>query len=275
MKRFVSPSRGDLRTIEFIERGRSLAAWCPDDEIFTLARELILDRVYERGGVRLRPGLGLVVDAGAHVGIFSLQAAQWADKVVALEADPVNHAVLEANVHRNRVNNVVPLDEALWTESVSAVSFRRADHSGGGCVSQAGMDGVRGISLDDLIDQFGPIDLLKIDIEGAEYEVFEVARRLGDVHEIVGELHVDSRDDHRAGKLADLLSSSGFEVSIISETELYGHEALCRVLANRRALAHESVTKILCASYLLAPITKPIRAPGATYDLPLLTARRP
>lgn len=239
-----------------------------------MVRELILDRVYERGGVRLRPGLGLVVDAGAHVGILSLQAAQWADKVVALEADSVNHSLLEANVHRNRLDNVVSLNAALWAESVPALSFSRTHHSGGGRVSQAGTDSVRGISLDDLIGQFGPIDLLKIDIEGAEYEVFEAAQRLGEVREIVGELHIDSREDHRAGKLADLLSSSGFDVSIISEAELYGSDALSRVLANRHVLVGQSLVKILCVVYLLAPISKPIRAPGATYDLPILTARR-
>src|SRR5271165_1171689 len=42
-KRLASPSRGDLRNIEFTERDRTLLAWCPDDEIFTLSRELILD----------------------------------------------------------------------------------------------------------------------------------------------------------------------------------------------------------------------------------------
>jgi hypothetical protein len=154
------------------------------------------------------------------------------------------------------------------------VCFARADHSGGGCISQAGTDHVKGVSLDDLIGEFGPIDLLKIDIEGAEYEVLEAAQRLGDVHEIVAELHVDSRDDHRVDKLADFLSSSGFEVSITSEAELYGHEALRRVLSNRRALSRQFMTKILCTAYLLAPFPKPIRAPNATYDLPILTARR-
>jgi len=266
--------------MEFSERDRSLFSWCPDDEIFTLARELILDRVYERGGVRLRPDLGLVVDAGAHVGIFSLQAAQWADKVVALEANAVNFAVLEANVRRNRVNNVVPLEAALWGQSVPAigfgpaVGFGKANHSGGGRVSQTGTDTVKAISLDDLIGQFGPIDLLKIDIEGAEYEVLGATQRLGDVHEIVGELHVNSRDDHRADCLVELLSNSGFDVSIVSEAELFGADAVRRLLANRRALAGQSVTKILYMAYLLAPISKPIRKPGAFYYLPLLTARR-
>jgi len=272
-KRLASPSRGDLRNIEFTERDRTLLAWCPDDEIFTLSRELILDRVYERGGVRLGPELGLVVDAGAHVGIFSLQAAQWADKVVALEPNPVNYAVLEANLYRNAAANVVPLNKALWAKTTS-VGFGRATHSGGGHVSQLGTAKVETISLDELIAQFGPVDLLKIDIEGAEYEVLEAAQSLDSVHTIVGELHVDSQDDHRADDLMAMLSSSGFNVTSISEEDLYDRVALRRIYANRGALTGHFLTKLLCACYLLAPISKPIRAPGATYDLPLLTARR-
>jgi len=248
--------------------------------MFTLSRELILDRVYERGGALLRPDLGLVVDAGAHVGIFSLQAAQWADKVVALEPNAVNFAVLEANVRRNHMSNVMPIEAALWAESSTAIGFGpaigfgNANHSGGGHVTQTGSEFVKAVSLDDLIAQFGPIDLLKIDIEGAEYEVFGAAKRLGEVREIVGELHIDSPDDDRAENLVNLLSKSGFAVSIVSEKALYGADAVRRLSANRHALARQSVTKMLYVAYLLAPISKPIRAPGETYLLPILTARR-
>jgi hypothetical protein len=51
-------------------------------------------------------------------------------------------------------------------------------------------------SFDDLLDRFGldHVDVLRIDVEGAEFELLEHASRLCDVDEVVGELHLDHRD---------------------------------------------------------------------------------
>ena len=198
-KAIVAPRRGNLQQLQLTERGRGLAAWCPDDEVFTLCRELVLDRVYERNGVALRPGMGTVVDAGAHVGIFTLLASQWAERVIALEASELNFRLLELNVTRNALTNVDPRHCALWSVSADAVEFAPAHHSGGGMVADGrrgdpGTAEVRAASLDDLVSELGKIDLLKIDVEGAEYDVLGAATCLDAVGTIVGEMHVDARE---------------------------------------------------------------------------------
>src|SRR5664280_2665471 len=90
LKPLVSRKRGNLVEMNIVERGKKLSVLCPDDEAFTLSWELILHRVYEQEGVSFYDGMGTVVDAGAHVGIFSLQASQWASRVVSIEASRVN-----------------------------------------------------------------------------------------------------------------------------------------------------------------------------------------
>ena len=45
VKSLVSFRRGELVELQVTERGRQLSMLCPDDEVFTLSRELILDRI--------------------------------------------------------------------------------------------------------------------------------------------------------------------------------------------------------------------------------------
>lgn len=279
-KSIAAPRRGNLQQLRFIERGRELAAWCPDDEVFTLCRELVLDRVYEKDGVALRPGMGTVVDAGAHVGIFSLLASQWAERVVALEASELNFRMLELNVTRNALSNVEPRHCALWSVSDEAVEFSPAHHTGGGAVATRRHDPgpasrVRATSLDDLVTELGKIDLLKIDIEGAEYEVFEATTRIDDVSAIVGEMHIEQAADRpRLGGLVAQLGAAGFQVAIVDERELLIPRRLSRLWNNRGALRGRWPVKVLAAGYYLAPVRKPIRPPGARYELPILIAHR-
>lgn len=288
VKPIVSHGRGDLVLLEFLERGRTLAAWCPDDELFTLSRELILDRAYERHGLALSDGAKTVVDAGAHVGLFSLQAAQWADRVVSLEASRVNFHILSMNVDRNGLENVEARHAALWREPTEDLQLRRAGHTGGGVVTdlqpvagpgdaegRRGLERVQGVTLDDLIDELGTIDLLKIDVEGAEYDVLGGCRQLGAVRQIAGEMHLEGpADRQRLEALVAGLRSEGFAVWTVSERELFSTASLLRLGRNRAALPGRRLVKALAAAYYVAPVEKPIRAPGSTYELPLLVARR-
>ena len=299
-------------SLTFYERDRPLRAWCPDDEIFTLSRELILDRVYERGGVRLAEGMGTVVDAGAHVGIFSLQASRWAERVVALEASRVNYDTLVLNVDRNHARNVDARHCALWPTSTSALSFRPTGHSGGGEVLAGGPpgqaagsgggtaggsaddglrggagagdelrggsgdgDGLRGVSLDELVDELGAIDLLKLDVEGAEYEVLSRCRQLRRIGAIAGEMHVrDPGERRRLEVLVATLGAAGFEVTVVPEADLYAPASLARLRSHAGALVGHGLVKAIAAAYYLAPVAKPLRARGASYELPILAARR-
>jgi FkbM family methyltransferase len=279
-KSIVSPSRGNLVGLELTERGEQLNALCPDDEVFTLCRELVLDRIYERGGFAFSSNLRTVVDAGAHAGIFSLMASRWADRVVSIEASQINFDLLKLNIDRNHIANIDARHRALWSKSGQFLDLDASAESGCGRVNSQFRSITRGntvesISLDDLIEEIGPIDLLKIDIEGAEYETFRACSKLSCISSIVGEMHIlEAGDTERLQTLVAHLEDAGFHVVLVDESELYSRDSLDRLMGNSTSLKGNRLTKALAAAYYLAPISKPIRRKGATYQLPLLVAQQ-
>ena len=280
LKSLAARQRGGLVALHVVERGRELSALCPDDEVFTLTRELILDRIYDREGTSFFDGMGTVVDAGAHAGLFTLQASQWARRVVSIEASRVNYDLLTLNIDRNGLGNVEPRHLALWSTSNEALQLEAMHNTGGGRVvdssSPAGTGtAVASLSLDDLIEEVGEIDLLKMDIEGSEFATVGACTKLGAISRIVGEMHIEHPDDRaRLDALVGQLEDSGFCVSLVAERDLYSHQSLARLLRNRSALHGYTMAKVLAAAYYVAPIEKPIRPALATYELPVLVAHQ-
>jgi hypothetical protein len=74
---------------------------------------------------------------------------------------------------------------------------------------------VPSMSLDDLIYMFGSIDLLKMDIEGSEYEVLSNCNSLSQVNFIVAELHPINNYEAKLKKILTSLKNTGFEKSIL------------------------------------------------------------
>ena len=122
-------------------------------------------------------GLGeprLIVDLGANIGIsMALFANAFpAARIIGVEPDPANAELCKRNIRpwRERCELV---EAAVWTEDGtaslvggSAAAFRIAPEGGGRRVSTISMDG--------LVDRFaadGPIDYVKVDIEGAERQL--------------------------------------------------------------------------------------------------------
>lgn len=266
LKRIVYPSGGGLHELLFRERRRWLIADVPDDERFGLARELILQRIYDAVGPI---DGGLVVDAGANTGLFSLIASRSADRVVALEPGEEQAAVATANLARNRADNVTLINAALWTDDGQVCFKTGSERMTDGSVSRDGDVIVDAVSLDTIVDRYGPIDLLKLDIEGAEEQVIPATRALENVRRIVAELHL-----HRPGDEAPMIAAlerQGFAVKLVPAAELYAPRWVQRVFRNWRRLRGELLIKVGVIAYLLAPLTKP-RRPGR--DMPLLVATR-
>ncbi|MCS7121544.1 MAG: FkbM family methyltransferase [Archaeoglobaceae archaeon] len=61
----------------------------------------------------------VVVDAGAHVGLFTIYASRKAKKVIAIEPNPKNYSLLELNIKRNNLKNVKAIKKALWYEKTT------------------------------------------------------------------------------------------------------------------------------------------------------------
>ena len=88
---------------------------CPEDALDTV-KEIYGREVYTC--VRPLKHDDVVVDVGAHVGIFTLKAAREAEDglIVAVEPDPGNFRLLVRNIRANGLENVIPIRAALWKE---------------------------------------------------------------------------------------------------------------------------------------------------------------
>lgn len=135
----------------------------------------------------------VIVDLGAHIGLATLRllATHPDARVVAVEADPVLVERLRENVAGLPVTVV---HAAICGESGTR-PFYRSDTSSlasslDPTVASQSSIRVPALSLDDLLDsqEIEEVDLLKLDVEGAEWELFEdgVPSR---IRSIVGEIH--------------------------------------------------------------------------------------
>jgi FkbM family methyltransferase len=154
----------------------------------------------------VRPG-AVVYDVGAHVGAMALGAALLvgdSGRVVAFDGDPENVERLRRNSARNGLqDHLQVVHTAVWSRTASnGISFRRGTtvRSQGGVeadgnrpVLAAGETiNVPAITLDDFVAAGGlPPQLVKIDVEGGEYEVLRGGTRLFATQRplIIAEIH--------------------------------------------------------------------------------------
>jgi len=117
-----------------------------------------------------------VLDIGAHVGIFSLWIArqQPACHVTAVEASAENFEYLERNLRH--LDNVHTLHRAIGGHPGKFKAQAATDRTIDTYVVEAKYDdenAVDAILVRDLVDRSHRIAFMKMDVEGAEYDVFD------------------------------------------------------------------------------------------------------
>jgi FkbM family methyltransferase len=136
-------------------------------------------RVWEPGETDLllgwlRPGMTFL-DIGAHVGYYTLLAARRLEPgglVFAFEPSPRNYELLLANVWRNGLTNVVCLPWAVSDRSTFIDLYVDERNTGDNRIFGEGPGTrVRAVALDALPQIRSPIDVVKIDVQGAEEAV--------------------------------------------------------------------------------------------------------
>jgi FkbM family methyltransferase len=134
----------------------------------------------------------VIVDCGANIGITSLFfAARYPGAtILSVEPHPENFSLLKTNVAQ--VPRILPIHACVTGTPQSAVRFTDNRAAWGNRIA-TGTDGipVPAITIEELCRQNGleKIDLLKLDIEGAEQQVLENGTFLGRTEHIIVELH--------------------------------------------------------------------------------------
>jgi FkbM family methyltransferase len=142
-----------------------------------------------------------IVDAGANIGLASIYFANKYPKakIIAIEPERSNFELLKKNVAPYRT--IFPVQAALWNQNgeINVVdpgmgnwAFMTEEGSDAGNPRGDVCHKVTAITVDKIIDDYElkKIDILKIDIEGAEKEVFsETSSWIEKVDALIIELH--------------------------------------------------------------------------------------
>lgn len=140
----------------------------------------------------------LIIDGGAYVGYASVFFANKypGAKIIALEPEATNYEMLKANT--GAYPNVTALRSAIWDKRTSLAIENPGDEKWAFRVREAGAGAVEALTVDDIIGLSGAdfIDILKLDIEGAEREVFSASPAWLDR---VGVLIIELHDRYKAG----------------------------------------------------------------------------
>lgn len=127
------------------------------------------------------PG-GVIYDIGANVGFYSLLAAELTGEkgqVYAFEPLPRNIEFLKQHVQINRFENI-KIFEAAISDHEGEAFFDLGASTAMGHLSQVGELKVKLASLDEMLatGEILPPDFMKIDVEGAEFEVIQGAQKI-------------------------------------------------------------------------------------------------
>jgi FkbM family methyltransferase len=207
-----------------------------------IAPWLVLDSLWEAhvtGWLQqtLRPGQ-VFVDVGANVGYFTLLGGQIVGphgRVVAVEAHPRLADLLRRNVIMNGIyGHVQTWHRAAWSSATDIKLHVRRNFAGNSSIGSIGDEAldrlgdteevveVQAVPVDDLLEGLPPVDVLKVDVEGAELHVFTgLARTLQASPGITvmfewAPAQIESVGDE-TGALLDLLEGHGMHFRLIED----------------------------------------------------------
>ena len=206
---------GTIRMVDYTLRYPDLLTFCPQWHDIFVERSLAFHTASRAPRI---------VDCGANIGLASLffKREYPAARVTAFEADPTLAVLAAENLQANGAADVETVQAAVWT-STGEVEFRAEGGDSGSVASLA--EQLPGTSihvparrLADVLSE-GEVDLLKLDIEGAEAAVLEDAfPQLAGVRSMLLEIHEFYPARRRSPALLDLLSRAGFAYAVTHVT---------------------------------------------------------
>ncbi len=182
-------------------------------------RDIFVEQEYKLPKLGPKP---VIIDVGANVGVSLLYFCKTLvePEIHAFEADPDIFDKLQRNVQRNAAKACIHLINAAAYVSNGTIRFLHEGADGGQISAATDVHLTRDIpSLDLLIylQKFEHIDLLKIDIEGAEALVIPHCAPMFDrIDRIFIEYHSSPDKEQSIVSLLSLLKTSGFRLHLQS-----------------------------------------------------------
>lgn len=190
-------------------------------DLAVIFRELLLSEEYYFDSDNDEP---MIIDAGANIGlaIFYFKHIYPRSQVIAFEPNEKVFGILQRNVSGNHWEGVTLYNYALSENAGTAIFYVQKSGMAGsltkrnqeGITDKVDTVSVNTVVLNDYIS--GHIDLLKMDIEGAETVVIEkMGDKLLNVSNIFVEFHEGRlKGNNSIAKILNILERYGFDVNV-------------------------------------------------------------
>lgn len=202
---------------------------------FKVVNETWIENVYRIHQGQFN-GAGVFVDVGANIGAVSIFVDNFNKnrsdsekiKVYAVEPQANNLHLLNKNIQNNPTESIVVINNAIWHKEEMVSISNRGGNSSIVDLEEDKSD-VLAITLESLFLKYNieEVDVMKIDIEGAEFDLIinTPDETLAKINRIV--LEFDKSFDGRFGKMIEKLAKQ-FGIDILGSPERGGY-----VYANR------------------------------------------
>jgi FkbM family methyltransferase len=169
---------------------------------------------------------GIVLDIGANVGYYTLMAARGVGaggRVIAFEPSPRNFSFLRKHLEINNIRNAECQQLALSNE-VGTARFAADIDPVAQRMTSSGNISVKTTTIDEFLAGANiKVDLIKIDVEGAELKVLQGARNT--LQKMRPKVFIETHDRFESGvhqQCEKFLLELGYRVENIEENEIYG-----------------------------------------------------
>jgi FkbM family methyltransferase len=213
---------GDRLMLEIYVPKHNYNIYCPlnkeDFIVMTRHEDDIIEHFTPKEG-------DIVVDIGAHMGRYTIIGSKRVGtqgKVVAIEAHPGNFEMLNRNIKLNQLTNVIPLNYAVYSKETKIKLYLPEVESGytiyntimsNRARTEDKFVEVNANTLDYILQskEITDVNWIKIDVEGAEFEVLKGASNvLSKSKDIALLIEVHGLDNYRP--ILEFVSSYNFKI---------------------------------------------------------------
>ncbi|MGG7073547.1 FkbM family methyltransferase [Campylobacter sp. 9BO] len=177
-------------------------------------KEIFVDEIYRFKTNTKKP---IIYDCGANIGTSCLYFKEIfkSAKIKAFEADPMIADILKTNMNKNNIDNIEIINSAVWINE-DGIEFGSEGADGGSVYANNNRIKTKSIRLKDLINE-DSVDLLKMDIEGSEYDVLkDCSDSLKNVRNIFVEYHSWNYKNQKLSEILEILENNNFRYYIES-----------------------------------------------------------
>ena len=172
-----------------------------------------------------------ILDIGANIGYYTIMMGNYAGEegsVFAFEPEQNNFRLLEKNIQLNSMSNVYPIQKAIADKNGTVNLFINRGHRGDHRIFDSGdkraFIEVEQTSIDEFTKGMDRVDLIKMDIQGAEYLALKgMEKTIKKNPDLVIVTEFSPHHLKKSGadplKFLNKLETSGFIIQLIDENK--------------------------------------------------------